>query len=107
MSIIGSQTITVDGVTATIDIILDEHAVLAYLGPRAMRNKSGRATISKNIPTGRTSLLIAEVRKATKRTESGTTSGLPLGGKNEGSHESAGRAPQPTSGVLSEGDSRE
>jgi hypothetical protein len=66
MSIVGSQTITVDGVTATIDIVFDEHAVLAYLGPRAMRNKSGRATISKNLPNGRSSLLIAEVRKASK-----------------------------------------
>ena len=70
MSVIGSQTITVDGVTATIDIVIDEHAILAYLGPRAMRNRTGRATITKNIDTGRTSLLIAEVRKASKRPQS-------------------------------------
>ena len=70
MSVIGSQTITVDGFTATIDIVIDEHAILAYLGPRAMRNRTGRATITKNIDTGRTSLLIAEVRKASKRQSS-------------------------------------
>lgn len=66
MSVIGSQTITADGVTATIDILIDEHAILAYLGPRAMRNRTGRATISKAIETGRASLLIAEVRKASR-----------------------------------------
>lgn len=77
MSIVGSQTITVDGVTATIDIILDEHAVLAYLGPRAMRNRSGRATISKNLPSGRSSLLIAEVRKASKRASQQDTTTKP------------------------------
>ena len=77
MSIIGSQTITVDGVTATIDIVLDEHAVLAYLGPRAMRNRSGRATISKNLPHGRASLLIAEVRKASKCASSANNEAKP------------------------------
>ena len=71
MSVIGSQTITVDGVTATIDIVIDEHAILAYLGQRAMRNRTGRATISKNLPHGRTSLLIAEVRKASKHQSEG------------------------------------
>lgn len=61
---------TVDGVSAVVDFVVDEHAVAAYLGGRAMRNRTGRSTMSKNLPTGRTSLLIAEVRKASKAPQS-------------------------------------
>lgn len=72
LHMIFTRTVTVDGVTAELDVIVDETALAAYLAPRAMGNKSERTTMSKYVPGEsfggkRTSLVIAQVRKASKR----------------------------------------
>lgn len=65
-----SRTITIDGVTAEIDLKVDVDALAIYLGRRAMGNRSARATLTKAvIGPARTNLVIAEVRKGSRRRE--------------------------------------
>ena len=63
-----TRTITVDGVTAEIDVLVDEQALATYLGRRAMGNRTGRSTLTKYVyGDRRTSLAIADVRNGSKR----------------------------------------
>ena len=66
-----TRTMTVDGVTAEVDFVVDEAAIASLLGTRAMRNRTGRSRLSRKdasigLPHPQV-VLVAEVRKHSKR----------------------------------------
>lgn len=67
-----TRTVTVDGVMAEVVIYVNEIAITEFLAPRAMGNKTARTSMSKYVPGEvfggkRTTLIGAEVVKASKR----------------------------------------